>query len=96
MGATVKSVEDHGYILDLGVKDLAGFLPMKESKSYIKKYNRDNELAVGQYVECSIEKVNGRTANVTIDRLKVGHSVVQDPFFSYLIRSSWTIGYWSC
>lgn len=80
MGATVKSVEDHGYILDLGVKDLTGFLPLKESKSYIKKYNRDEELAVGQYVECVIEKVNGRTANVTIDRTKINQAIVEDPF----------------
>ncbi|KAF1805233.1 hypothetical protein FB192DRAFT_1361755 [Mucor lusitanicus] len=80
LGATVKSVEDHGYILDLGVKDLAGFLPLKESKSYIKKYNRDEELAVGQYVECAIEKTDARTANVTIDRTKIGHAVVEDPF----------------
>ncbi|CAO3657623.1 unnamed protein product [Mucor hiemalis] len=80
LGATVKSVEDHGYILDLGVKELTGFLPMKESKSFVEKYNRKEGLSVGQYVECAIEKVNGRTANVTIDRSKVGQAVVEDPF----------------
>ncbi|KAI8379895.1 hypothetical protein EDC96DRAFT_473229 [Choanephora cucurbitarum] len=80
LGATVKSVEDHGYILDLGVKDLAGFLPLKEAKSYVQKYNRDEELVRGQYVECAIEKVDGRTAHVTIDREKVGHAFVEDPF----------------
>ncbi|CEP18214.1 hypothetical protein [Parasitella parasitica] len=80
LGATVKSVEDHGYILDLGVKDLTGFLSLKESKSYIKKYNRGEELAVGQYVECAIEKTDARTANVTIDRTKIGSAVVEDPF----------------
>ncbi|KAI9253242.1 hypothetical protein EDC94DRAFT_546543 [Helicostylum pulchrum] len=80
LGATIKSVEDHGYILDLGIKELTGFLPLKESKSYIEKYNRDQELTVGQYVECAIEKVNGRTANVTIDRTKLDHAVVEDPF----------------
>lgn len=76
----MKSVEDHGYILDLGVKSLTGFLPLKESKSYIKKYNRDEELAVGQYVECVIEKVDTRTANVSIDRTKIATAVVEDPF----------------
>ncbi|KAI8646880.1 hypothetical protein BD408DRAFT_428276 [Parasitella parasitica] len=80
LGATVKSVEDHGYVLDLGLKDLTGFLPLKESKSYIKKYNRGEELAVGQYVECAIEKKDARTANVTIDRTKIEHAVVEDPF----------------
>ncbi|KAI8058951.1 uncharacterized protein B0P05DRAFT_559162 [Gilbertella persicaria] len=80
LGATVKSVEDHGYILDLGVKDLAGFLPLKESKSYIQKFNREEELAVGQYVECAVQKVAGRTVNVTIDRTKVGCAFVEDPF----------------
>jgi rRNA biogenesis protein RRP5 len=66
--------------LDLGVKSLTGFLPLKESKSYIKKYNRDEELAVGQYVECVIEKVDTRTANVSIDRTKIATAVVEDPF----------------
>ncbi|KAI9482770.1 MAG: hypothetical protein EXX96DRAFT_647601 [Benjaminiella poitrasii] len=80
LGAAVKSVEDHGYILDLGVKELTGFLPMKESKSYVEKYNRGQELMVGQYVECAVEEVKGRTANVTIDRTKVGHATVADPF----------------
>jgi rRNA biogenesis protein RRP5 len=66
--------------LDLGVKNLTGFLPLKESKDYIKKYNRDEELAVGQYVECVIEKVDARTANVSIDRAKIATAVVEDPF----------------
>ncbi|KAI8371887.1 hypothetical protein BD560DRAFT_351467 [Blakeslea trispora] len=80
LGATVKSIEDHGYILDLGVKDLTGFLPLKEAKSYTKKYNTDRELVKGQYVECAIEKVDGRTAHATIDRSKVGRAFVEDPF----------------
>ncbi|KAI7898321.1 uncharacterized protein BX663DRAFT_525423 [Cokeromyces recurvatus] len=80
LGAAIKSVEDHGYILDLGVKELTGFLPLKESKSFIEKYNRNQELIVGQYVECAVESVKGRTANVTIDRSKVGRALVADPF----------------
>ncbi|KAG1141218.1 hypothetical protein G6F37_005560 [Rhizopus arrhizus] len=80
LGASVKSVEDHGYVLDLGVKDLTGFLPKKEAKTYIEKYNRDEELAVGQYVECLVEKKNNRTVHVTIDRTKIASSVVEDPF----------------
>ncbi|KAI8991069.1 hypothetical protein BDF20DRAFT_811062 [Mycotypha africana] len=82
LGATVQSVEDHGYILDLGVKDLAGFLPMKESESYVKQYNRNEELVVGQYVECVVEKAAGRTVNVSIDRSKIASAVVEAPFSS--------------
>ena len=73
-------MEDHGYVLDLGVKDLTGFLPKKEAKTYIEKYNRDEELAVGQYVECLVEKKNNRTVHVTIDRTKIASSAVEDPF----------------
>ncbi|KAG2203792.1 hypothetical protein INT47_012725 [Mucor saturninus] len=80
LGAVVKSVEDHGYIMDLGVKDLTGFLPLKESTSYIETYNNKKELTVGQYVETAVTKLNGRTANVTIDRKKLGRAVVEDPF----------------
>ncbi|ORE09789.1 nucleic acid-binding protein [Rhizopus microsporus var. microsporus] len=80
LGATVKSVEDHGYVLDLGVKDLTGFLPTKEAKTYIEKYNRNEELSVGQYVECLVEKTNKRIANVTIDRSKIANSAIENPF----------------
>ncbi|KAI8983026.1 hypothetical protein BDB01DRAFT_792092 [Pilobolus umbonatus] len=82
LGATVKSVEDHGYILDLGIKDLTGFLPLKKSKTYIKLYNRNEELSPGQYVECLVEKADKRTANVTVDRTKLAEAVVDTPFSS--------------
>lgn len=66
--------------MDLGVKELTGFLPLKESKSFIKQYNNNKELSVGQYVECAIEKVDGRTANVSIDRKKIDHAILEEPF----------------
>ncbi|KAI9259298.1 hypothetical protein BY458DRAFT_440503 [Sporodiniella umbellata] len=80
LGATVKSVEDHGYVLDLGVKDLMSFLPKKESESYIEKYNKGNELVVGQYVECLVEKKNNRTVQLSLDRTKISTRAVEDPF----------------
>ncbi|KAG1466863.1 hypothetical protein G6F56_004609 [Rhizopus delemar] len=80
LGATVKSVEDHGYVLDLGVKKVTGFLPKKEAESYIVKYNKEQDLVVGQYVECLVEKKSKSTVQLTIDRTKISASNVDDPF----------------
>ena len=34
MSAAVQSIEDHGYILDLGLSDLQGFLSFKDTKEF--------------------------------------------------------------
>ncbi|KAL0580810.1 rRNA biogenesis protein rrp5 [Marasmius crinis-equi] len=61
--AAVKSVEDHGYILDLGIAEVSGFLSFKESQSLSAK------LRVGQLVNVAVSKLsaNGRSCEVTAD-----------------------------
>ncbi|KAF5375185.1 hypothetical protein D9758_000459 [Tetrapyrgos nigripes] len=64
LSASVKSVEDHGYLLELGVPDVSGFLSFKDAKL------RDNEkLLVGQLVDVTVTTLskNGRMCNVSID-----------------------------
>ncbi|KAI8369582.1 uncharacterized protein BYT42DRAFT_607950 [Radiomyces spectabilis] len=81
LGAYVQSVEDHGYILSLGLKDLTGFCNNAEAKTYIEKYNRGQELVPGQLVECMVTKKSGnkRTVTVTLDHKKLAKGVLEEP-----------------
>ncbi|KIJ65006.1 hypothetical protein HYDPIDRAFT_175081 [Hydnomerulius pinastri MD-312] len=62
--AAVQSVEDHGYILDLGVTGASGFLSFKEAQ---KAGTDKPRLQVGALLDTSVLKMssNGRTCNVT-------------------------------
>ncbi|KAH9486567.1 rRNA biogenesis protein rrp5 [Psilocybe cubensis] len=64
--AAVKSSEDHGYILDLGIADVSGFLPQKEAD---KGRLNDAKLPVGSILNVSVTKMssNGRTCTVSTD-----------------------------
>lgn len=64
VSAAIKSVEDHGYILDTGIPDVSGFLSFKETKETIEVKYR-----VGQLVDAYVTKVssNGRTCNFGVD-----------------------------
>lgn len=60
LSAAVKSVEDHGYILDIGIPEVYGFLSFKETgKTTEVKYR------VGQLVDVYVRKLssNRRTCN---------------------------------
>lgn len=66
-------MEDHGYILFLGLPSLTSFLSFKEAKKLQEK-----RLEVGQLVSCRVKDIgeNGRTCNVTVGRAEViGSSV---------------------
>ena len=64
MSASVKSIEDHGYILNLGIPDVSGFLSFKDAK---KALGSPSNLPVGSIIDVSVSKLssNGRTCNVT-------------------------------
>ncbi|KAH7106737.1 nucleic acid-binding protein [Auriculariales sp. MPI-PUGE-AT-0066] len=74
--AAIKSVEDHGYVLNFGVPDASGFLSFKDAKkgSHGLKPKR---LPVGMTFQVAITKKsdNGRIFNVSIDpvTLKTSH-----------------------
>ncbi|KAL1677463.1 hypothetical protein EV122DRAFT_214020 [Schizophyllum commune] len=69
--AAVQSVEDHGYILDLGIPDVSGFLSFKDALSPSTD-DEDAKLPVGSLVNATVLKLskNGRTCNVTADPAK--------------------------
>ncbi|KAE8209720.1 hypothetical protein CF327_g6323 [Tilletia walkeri] len=61
--AVVKSVEDHGYILDFGLEvPLAGFCPFKNSPSGKK----DVKLHVGQVIPASVISVTDNKRSATV------------------------------
>ncbi|TRM65942.1 hypothetical protein BD626DRAFT_612896 [Schizophyllum amplum] len=66
--AAVQSVEDHGYILDLGVPGVSGFLSFKDTPKPSSD-DEDAKLPVGGLVNVTVQKLskNGRICNVTAD-----------------------------
>ncbi|XP_034787308.1 protein RRP5 homolog isoform X1 [Pan paniscus] len=70
---TVSSLEDHGYLVDIGVDGTRAFLPLLKAQEYIRQKNKGAKLKVGQYLNCIVEKVKGNGGVVS---LSVGHSEV--------------------
>ncbi|XP_068606968.1 protein RRP5 homolog [Brachionichthys hirsutus] len=64
LSGCVDSVEDHGYIVDLGIGGTQAFLPKKAAKD---KHNNPEELKVGQYLTPRVEEVknNGRVVRLS-------------------------------
>ncbi|PCH33915.1 nucleic acid-binding protein [Wolfiporia cocos MD-104 SS10] len=69
LSAAVKSIEDHGYILDLGIADVSGFLSFKDAKKSLF----GDALFVGQLLDVCVTKLsaNGRTCTVSVDAASV-------------------------
>lgn len=78
----MQSVEDHGYILNLGVAKVAGFLSFKDAK---RRFGED-KLGVGRIVDVVASKLssNGRTCNVTVAESTVKDAFVRIPAYMRL------------
>ncbi|XP_044047425.1 protein RRP5 homolog isoform X1 [Siniperca chuatsi] len=65
LSGCVESVEDHGYIVDIGINGTKAFLPKKVAND---KHNNPEELKVGQYVTSQVEEVknNGRMVRLSV------------------------------
>ncbi|KAG8523597.1 Protein RRP5 [Galemys pyrenaicus] len=70
---TVSSLEDHGYLVDIGVGGTRAFLPLKNAQEYIQQKNKGAKLKVGQYLNCIIKEVKGSGGVVS---LSIGQSDV--------------------
>lgn len=66
LSAAVKSIEDHGYVLELGVSGISGFLSFKEAH---RDGSEDSKLRVGALIHVSVIKMspNGRICTLTND-----------------------------
>ncbi|XP_065321333.1 uncharacterized protein LOC135928797 [Gordionus sp. m RMFG-2023] len=54
ISCVIKSVEDHGYILETGLP-LNAFLPENQAQVFIKYWKRSLRLSIGQYLHCKVE-----------------------------------------
>ena len=73
----VKSLEDHGYIIDFGVANKVGFLLKKNAKEFIRKCNRGRNLRCGQVVRCKVlSAVDARSIPVSVEPGVVGGALV--------------------
>lgn len=66
LSAAVQSVEDHGYILDIGIRGSSGFLSFKDAK---KGGSDGSKLHIGQLLDISVVKMSGneRICTVSVD-----------------------------
>ncbi|KAI7871586.1 hypothetical protein BDF14DRAFT_1878435 [Spinellus fusiger] len=81
LSASVDSVEDHGYVLSLGVKGLTGFCKSVDAKSFIESRG-GNELMPGQIVECVVRAKPGskRTVEVELKDTGLENDSITEPF----------------
>lgn len=66
LSAAVQSIEDHGYILDIGVLGSSGFLSFKDAK---KGGSDGSKLHIGQLLDIAVVKMssNERICTVSVD-----------------------------
>ncbi|XP_060027377.1 protein RRP5 homolog [Erinaceus europaeus] len=83
---TVSSLEDHGYLVDIGVGGSRAFLPLQKAQEYIRQKNKGANLEVGQYLYCIIEEVKGGGGVVS---LSISHSSVSAAITTE--EQSWTL-----
>ncbi|XP_007665837.1 protein RRP5 homolog isoform X2 [Ornithorhynchus anatinus] len=83
---TVSSREDHGYLIDIGVRESKAFLPRKKAQEYISMRNKGSELKLGQYLWCYVEEVKG---NGSIVRLSIGSAEVASALATE--EQNWTL-----
>ncbi|XP_014641189.1 PREDICTED: protein RRP5 homolog isoform X2 [Ceratotherium simum simum] len=83
---TVSSLEDHGYLVDIGVVGTRAFLPLQKAQEYIRQKNKGAKLKVGQYLNCIIEEVkgNGGVVSLSIGRSEVSAAIATE-------EQNWTL-----
>ncbi|KAM6265093.1 protein RRP5 homolog [Spheniscus humboldti] len=86
LSGIVSSVEDHGYLIDIGVSGTHAFLPRQKAQNYIKAVKRGPDMKIGQNLNCVIVEVKneGRVVRLSVDRSDVAASLATE-------RQNWTL-----
>ncbi|NWW78900.1 RRP5 protein, partial [Climacteris rufus] len=86
LSGSVSSMEDHGYLIDIGVTGTHAFLPYQKAKNYVKAVKKGSDLKIGQNLNCLIVEVKneGRVVCLSIDRSEVAASVATE-------KQNWTL-----
>lgn len=74
---SVKSKEDKGYIVDLGMSGHSGFLPFSKVSSHLKEKKTENEFFLGQPINCVVSSKTGRTLLLNHEQKLVCKSVTK-------------------
>ena len=75
--ASIRSVEDHGYIVDFCVDNKTGFLLRKNAAEFIKSCNRGKPLCLGQVIHCLVlPGADARSVPVSINPSQVGGALL--------------------
>ncbi|KAG5724185.1 rRNA biogenesis protein RRP5 [Termitomyces sp. T112] len=77
LSTAVKSIEDHGYILDLGMSDVSGFLSFKDIE---QGPSVDNKLYRGQLLDVTVTEMsnNGRICHVVANQSTFSSSCLSE------------------
>eukprot|EP01114_Cavostelium_apophysatum_P014148 TRINITY_DN3592_c0_g1_i1.p1 TRINITY_DN3592_c0_g1~~TRINITY_DN3592_c0_g1_i1.p1 ORF type:complete len:1011 (-),score=312.54 TRINITY_DN3592_c0_g1_i1:29-3061(-) len=79
LNGSVQSIEDHGYVIHLGLARCNGFVTTANASTYLKKRGRQT-LEVGEPVLVGLlsYKANSRTLELTLDHDKIKDCLVKD------------------
>ncbi|XP_066475340.1 protein RRP5 homolog [Tiliqua scincoides] len=80
LSGCISSVEDHGYLIDIGIQAAKAFLPRQKAQSYLQSTNKGTELKIGQYLNCLIDDVknSGRIIRMSINQSEVAAAVATE------------------
>ncbi|XP_075072317.1 protein RRP5 homolog [Mixophyes fleayi] len=80
LSGCVSSVEDHGYLIDLGVGGTKAFLPRQKAEVYLNQTSKGAALRIGQYLNCVIDevKLDGRIVRLSITQSDVAAAVATE------------------
>nr|CAD7396097.1 unnamed protein product [Timema poppensis] len=78
--AAVRSVEEHVYVMDVGITGVRAFLKKKCARNYEESWNHGKPLGIGQVVRCAIVKsdilLESATVELTADHRQVSEARV--------------------
>ncbi|KAJ7325160.1 hypothetical protein JRQ81_018180 [Phrynocephalus forsythii] len=80
LSGCVSSVEDHGYIIDIGIPAAKAFLPRQKAQSYLQSTGKGADLKIGQYLNCLIEEVKngGRIVRMSINQSEIAAAIATE------------------
>ncbi|CAG2062215.1 unnamed protein product, partial [Timema podura] len=65
--AAVRGVEEHVYVMDVGITGVRAFLKKKCARNYEKNWNHGKPLGIGQVVRCAIVKSDVLLESATVE-----------------------------
>ncbi|XP_063163179.1 protein RRP5 homolog isoform X1 [Candoia aspera] len=80
LSGCISSIEDHGYLIDIGIPGTKAFLPRQKAQGYLQSLNKGTELKIGQYLNCLIEEVKngGRIIRISINQSEVASAIATE------------------